>query len=899
MRYFLMAVALLGLTAPAWAQEAPAMELHVALNGDDAGAGTADAPFRTLERARDAIREVKAADGLPGGGVTVWLHGGRYELSRPLELGPEDAATAEAPVTWRARPGATVVLSGGRRVPADAFGPVQSPAALGRLPAEAREHVVQADLKALGVGEYGSPAGGGLELFFGEQRMTLARWPNDGFTRIADVLNLDPVDVRGTKGDRTGIFVFEGDRPLRWLGEPDLWVHGYWFWDWADQRQPVKRIDRDDRTIEVEEPYHHYGYRKGQWYYAYNALSELDQPGEWYLDREAGILYFWPPGDLDRTPVTVSVIDELLSATDVTWVELQGLNFECARKTAVTMGGSHDAIIGCTFRDIGGFAAKAAGADQGIMHCDARFLGEGGFSIAGGDRPTLTPAGNVVENCHIHDFGEWQRMYVPGVAVSGVGNRVTHNLIHDAPHQAISFGGNDHLIAFNEIHSVCYESNDAGAIYSGRDWTMRGTTIRDNYMHHINGREGRGCVGIYLDDMWCGTAMVSNVFYRVVRATFIGGGRDCEIANNIFVECPRAIHIDARAMGWAAAAVPGTMTTRLQAMPYQSPLWAERYPKLVGILDDEPAAPKGNVVRRNVVVGAYPWQDVQGGALPYQDLEEPLVIEDPAAFDAETLALDLPEGMTLPDGFEPIPVSQIGLYADGNRPTWPVHTEVRPSVAYYWSMVQEASLRPRAETVRGPRPEFTVARSGATVTVDGSLTADEWGGLSRDRAMPVREGIEGEPTEPPSFAWLCHDGDDLLVAIDNRVDASKPLRPGDTWGSDDAVEIALRAGTGPIIVLRGWPSRHFESSREAGAPTAVAERAAQGVEYAASIVSPGQWTCEWRIPLASLGIEPDPALRLDFNLSVRKSAQPLWQMWHGTGAHTWDVHQAGILRFAR
>ncbi len=875
------------------------MELHVALNGDDAGAGTADAPFRTLERARDAIREMKADDDLPAGGVTVMIDAGRYELSRPLELGPEDAGTAEAPITWRARPGATVVLSGGRRVPAHAFGPVQSHATLGRLPAGARDHVVQADLKALGVEDYGSPAGGGLEVFFGEQRMTLARWPNEGFTRIADLLSIEPRNVRGTKGDSVGIFVFEGDRPLRWIGEQDLWVHGYWFWDWADQRQRVRRIDRDDRTIEVEEPYHHYGYRKGQWYYAYNALSELDRPGEWYLDRDAGILYFWPPGDLDRTPVTVSVLDELVSATDTTWLSFQGLTFECTRKTAVTMSGAHNSIIGCTFRDIGGFAAKASGTDQRIMHCDARYLGEGGFSIAGGDRPTLTPAGNVVENCHIHDFGEWKRMYVPGVAVSGVGNRVVHNLIHDAPHQAISFRGNDHLIALNEIHSVCYESNDAGAIYSGRDWTMRGTTIRNNYMHHINGREGRGCVGIYLDDMWCGTQMVGNVFYRVIRATFIGGGRDCAIAGNIFVECPRAIHIDARAMGWAAAAVPGTMTTRLEAMPYQSPLWAERYPKLVGILDDEPAAPKGNVVRGNVVVGRYPWKDVEGRALPYQEIEEPLTIEDPSIFDPQTLTLDLPEGVLLPDGFEPIPVEEIGLYADPNRPTWPVHTQVRPSVAYYWRMVQEASLKPRAETVRGPRPEFTVRPFAGEVTVDGRLGTDEWSGLSRDRAMPVREGIEGEPTEPPSFAWLVHDGTNLLVAIDNRVDASKPLRPGDTWGSDDAVEIALRVGTGPILVLRGWPSGHFESSQEAGAPAAVAERAAQGVEYAAGIVGPAQWTCEWRIPLASLGIEPDPALRLDFNISVRKSAQPLWQMWRGTGAHTWDVHQAGILRFAR
>ena len=107
------------------------------------------------------------------------------------------------------------------------------------------------------------------------------------------------------------------------------------------------------------------------------------------------------------------------------------------------------------------------------------------------------------------------------------------------------------MIEFNEIHNVCYESNDAGAIYTGRNWTMRGTVIRNNYLHHISGFEGRGCVGVYLDDMFCGTEISGNLFYRVTRAAMIGGGRDCLVKNNLFVDCKPALHIDARALGWA------------------------------------------------------------------------------------------------------------------------------------------------------------------------------------------------------------------------------------------------------------------------------------------------------------------------------------------------------------
>ena len=143
-------------------------------------------------------------------------------------------------------------------------------------------------------------------------------------------------------------------------------------------------------------------------------------------------------------------------------------------------------------------------------------------------------------------------MYHAAVLMNGVGNRVTHNLIHDAPHMAINFGGNDHLIEMNEIHDVCRESNDAGAIYGGRDWTMRGTKVRYNYFHHISGFEGRSCVGVYLDDQLSGIEIRGNLFYKVTRAAMIGGGRDCSIVNNVFVDCVPATHVDARGLNWAA-----------------------------------------------------------------------------------------------------------------------------------------------------------------------------------------------------------------------------------------------------------------------------------------------------------------------------------------------------------
>ena len=653
------------------ATAAPNGRLYVATNGSDAWSGAlaepnadkTDGPLATLGRARDEIRKWKKSGGLPKGGATVLLREGTYPLKQTFALTAEDSGTAQSPIVYRAAEGETVRISGG--VDVSNFKPVQDAAVLKRLDEKARGKVLQADLRALGVSDFGSPGGGGLQLFFQEKLMTLARWPNEGFVKIVDVLKNEPTQIHGHKGDKVGKFVYDGDRPKRWLDEKDPWVHGYWFWDWSDQRQPVESIDPDARVIAVKPPYHGYGYRKGQWYYGVNLLAELDSPGEWYLDRQTGILYFWPPAPLEQGQATVSVAQTLVSARDVEHVRFDGLTVEAARKTGIKISGGTGVLVAdCTLRNLGGLAVTISGGKaNGVDGCTLYNLAAGGIALWGGDRKKLTPAGHWATNNHIHDYGQWKRMYSAGITIGGVGHRVAHNLIHSAPHIAVMFGGNDHRIELNEIHHVCRESNDAGAIYAGRDWTMRGTVIRHNFMHHVTGFENRGCVGVYLDDMFCGTEITGNVFYKVTRAAFIGGGRDVSIVNNIFVDCEPALHVDARAQGWAAYSVDTTMKERLAAMPYQQEPWSSRYPKLVPILDDDPAAPKGNVIARNVCSGGR-WEGIQKKAEPYVTVKDNLIEKAPGFVDAEKMNFklrdDSPVYKELP-GFEKIPFEEIGL----------------------------------------------------------------------------------------------------------------------------------------------------------------------------------------------------------------------------------------------
>jgi hypothetical protein len=318
------------------------------------------------------------------------------------------------------------------------------------------------------------------------------------------------------------------------------------------------------------------------------------------------------------------------------------------------------------------------GADNAVIGCDVYETGDGGIFLTGGDRKTLTPARLLAENNHIYNFGRWCHTYRPAVGVNGCGNVVRSNLIHHGPHNGIQLSGNDHLVELNEIHSVCHDTGDVGAFYTGRNWTARGTIIRNNYWHHISGPGMLGAMGIYLDDQASGFTVAGNVFFKVTRAVFIGGGCDNVVDGNVFVDCKPAVHIDARGLGWQKKATDdpkGELRSSLAAMPYQNELWSKRYPNLVNILSDDPGTPKRNTVAHNVCVGGK-WDDLDARTRMLQTEEKNLVDVDPQFVDAPRGDFRLKA--TSPAfalGFKAIPVEKIGLYKDDRRASWPVtHT---------------------------------------------------------------------------------------------------------------------------------------------------------------------------------------------------------------------------------
>ena len=665
--------------------------------GSDGNPGTKAKPFATLERARGAVRELKRGARFPKRGLTVWLRGGDYVRTKPLELAPEDSGTPEAPIIWRSYKHESVRLLGGRRLAG--FQITTDPAVLSRLDEKARGHVVQLNLRALGITDFGEMRSRGFgrpasvahcELFHGGRPMTLARWPNEGeFARIAGYPAGYTDEHGGQLGALTNGFYYTGDRPRRWQDTGDLWVHGYWAYDWANSYEKVARLDVGRRLVITAPPYGHYGFRTDQRIYFLNVLEELDQPGEWFLDRRSGMLYFWPPENdgttmregerpspgASRSPETIlSLLNQpLLKLTGVSHVNFHGLTLEATRANAVEIrGGTNNRIAACLIRNIGNSGVVISGGfGHGVVACDIEDTGDGGVDMSGGDRQTLAQGGHFVENCHFQRQGRWSKCYVPAVHMVGVGLRASHNLIHDHPHCAILYTGNEHLIEFNEIHHIALETGDVGAIYSGRDWTYRGNRIRYNFIHHTGG-VGMGSMGVYMDDCVSGTEVFGNVFYKVHWAMFIGGGRDHQVENNLFVDCDPAVRIDGRGLDKSPVwfnMVYDFMKKQLAAVP--QPLYRERYPA-INALDPYYATsngvpPEGNVIAHNVCVGK--WLEVDWHAQSdLLKLQDNYVGEDAGVTAPEKMDFRIKKDSAVwRTGFKPIPVEQIGLRDDELR----------------------------------------------------------------------------------------------------------------------------------------------------------------------------------------------------------------------------------------
>lgn len=718
-------------------------EVYVSPQGNDSNSGTKESPVATLSGAQSVVRHHKSIrhNVEP---ITVWIAQGEYYQKEPLVFSDLDSGDKDNPVIWRAIEGEEVNILGGVSLPANKFTRVTNPAIRKRLSSNAVDKIVQIDLKSIGITDYGSITQYGhsisvteapLELFFNNQAMTLARYPNKGEIRIGQIIETGSTPRTGDYTEKGGSFHYTDERHARWVGQDDVWFQGTFNYGYADDNILVEKIDPKQKSVKMAFA-HLYGLGSGkeyQSYYAYNILDELDIPGEWYLDRKTGILYFYPPSNLNGGDIKISILEEpIICLEGVHHLQLCDLIIECGRGIGVYQERSHHTLIaGCTIRNVGtsgvfmGMGAeqtfphttvdhyqgrpisrhignlkghvykythwdRMSGNNNGVVSCDIYNTGAGGVCISGGDKPKLIPANNYVENCKITNFTRRNKFLWAGVMVYGCGNRVRHCEIYNSDWQGIYVAGNDHIFEYNYIHDMTLNSNDTSPWYIGRDPSNRGNIVRYNRFERC-GNKDRMTMGIYCDDSSTDVNVYGNLFVdmqTVYGVLFSNTGWDLKFKGNIVINpVGPTVMISSHYYTWAWAEAKncfgpkGLLRTRLmESVNIYEPPYSDRYPELINYLDPivegqewEGMRPRRNVATGNLIVGGAENPLSLNGKYAECTFENNLhTYEDPGFVDMKGGDYNLkPDSKVFQSikNFEPLPIDRMGLYMDKYRKT--------------------------------------------------------------------------------------------------------------------------------------------------------------------------------------------------------------------------------------
>ncbi len=631
----------------------------------------------------------------------------------------EDGGLPGAPVSYLAYPGEKVVLSGAIQIPGDAVKKVSDPEILKRIiDREAASGLLQIDLVSLGISDYGlnQTRGGGArsaseetrppDFLIDGSRLSVARWPNPGEIAEMDEI-IDPgVDTQGRSGrgesdassgkfvkeePRGGTFTYSFTRPGLWKNDRAI-ISGVLSETWVWSLVGV-RINKAENQITLDTPVS-YGLIKkpGKNYFHFEDIpEEIDLPGEYWLDREKGILYFLPPEAYRAdSEIRMSMLKEPMIITDnASWLSFSNIIFDGSRDLCLEIkGGEGVNIDHCEIRNFLMSAIRInGGQSHKISSCHIYQIGSNVISAEGGDWETLTASGIEITNNHIHSFGYYIPSGNSAINLSGVGIRVTHNLIHDAPHRIISFKGNDHVIMYNEIHDAVRDFFDAGAIncHLGYDPTQRGTLISSNYFHEI-GMKMEGCKCIYTDGASFEVTIEKNIFQNIGTAEVQNNainnntGSYINIRNNIFLNCTvplknyfylsmaNSLRYNMYRDGWKEI----FSKYDFSKMPH-----GEKYPALLRFWDEEHELPTTNSFVNNMIYntdvellnGTY-ISTVHNQGIPIEELVEisgnMVFASDPGFSDFSAGNLNLKPGSAVfkeIPGFEEVPFDKMGLIA--------------------------------------------------------------------------------------------------------------------------------------------------------------------------------------------------------------------------------------------
>lgn len=575
-------------------------DIFLSPDGDDKNDGSHMSPVRTPQKAMELAQNLDKEE------KVIFIKDGEYNVDS-LKLTSKDDN-----ITFFAENNA--VFNGGVTLNVNDFSDYKDGIKVLDLN---KYNITQEDIgKVRAFGQYNTAEKYGedgslyCELFYDGKRMTLARYPNVGeadlrtgkitdngdskeiYTADGTQQNPDWADMKNPRGGTFSAEKALTERMSKWKNSPEIWMFGYFQYDWADSTTPLKTFDEESITTEYASVY---GFKKDTPFYFFNVFEELDTEGEWYVDKENMLLYFLPPADFADKSIQLSLAtQDLVTLEDAQNITFDGITFLGTRANAISGAGNDITIQNCNIKNIGGTAIQLEGNNISVENNVITATGKAGVELTGGDRETLKGSGNVVTNNLIYDWSQIYQTYQSAVALHGVGGVCSHNEIYNSPHEAITYSGNNHIIEYNVIHDVVLKSSDAGAIYAGRSWTDYGNIIRFNCIYNIGSGEYKPN-GIYFDDALSGQSAYGNLLINIPGCGFlIGGGRDIDVTENMIVNAGVPIAYDDRAIagivdgGWFTHAntPESELWQSLGNVDVNTEIWKNAFPELSELTSD-------------------------------------------------------------------------------------------------------------------------------------------------------------------------------------------------------------------------------------------------------------------------------------------------------------------------
>ena len=554
-------------------------KIFVSAVGDDSGDGSEEEPLRTLEKAIDVANEMREdSDKL----IEILLREGTYSVTNTIKI--INSQKDDPLLKISAYQDENVTINSGVDIPLSAMSIADSDFTNAIIDKPNAGSVLQYNLKDAQIEDLGEISLRGhlisdekeaqAELSLNGEVQKLAGWPNGEYTGLIKPTDSNEYGKRTKSGIANGCsFQVNYDRPSQWSKPEQAWLSGTIGPNYEFDYYPVSRFDSEEKRVYLSrgalEKYYTEPYYRFE-----NVPEELDEPGEYYIDRQSGMLYFYPPEDAPKDSVlTITMSTPTLDVSgkapnsmfrieNSKNIVFENLIFKGGRGSAITgKNNSNIQFINCEINSFGENGIRFdASTDIKISDCKIHDVGQDGILfVSCGNYKTLSPSNIVVSNNDIYNFARLERSYKTGIdfGYRCVGATAANNHIHNGPHAGMIFYGVNNDIYGNEFDNLVTEFSDMDALYcnnSNYPWE-RGNKIHNNYFHDIgkssmNGRHQINVRAIRTDNRGCGLNIYENLFYNIgdggngngnngIGAITAEGTRN-RIFNNLFVDCNEA-----------------------------------------------------------------------------------------------------------------------------------------------------------------------------------------------------------------------------------------------------------------------------------------------------------------------------------------------------------------------